>query len=196
MITLEYDSRKLKHWLNSIETRQLPYAESVALNNIAFRVQRAVRANLRKKFTLRNNWTEKGIQVNKATKYSLYSTVGTRDEYLAKHEEGGIFRTKSGKSWSIPLKDIRRNKKGIVTKSKWPGRLRNKKNRVVESRRGKGKILLQMRKKQKPLLLYAFEKQIKIKPKLDFEKTAESIGSKYMQLEFQIAFDRAMRTAR
>ncbi len=195
-IKLTFDSHKLKTWLNDLELRQIPFAEASALNGIAFRVQSAVRANLPKKFTIRNSWTAKGIQVERATKSNRVAIIGTIDKFLARHEDGGTFKPMGSKSFSIPLEDIRRNKKGIVTRSKWPGRLKGKNIRIAESKRGNGKIMLKYQRNAKPKLLWAFEKQIKIKPKLDFEKTANAIGEKFMATEFQEAFSKAIRTAR
>lgn len=194
-IQLKFDSHKFITWLNDFELRQLPYAQSSALNGTAYKIQRYQRANMEKKFTIRNNWTLKGVIVEKATKQNLQVQIAIRDKYTARHEEGGTFKTKS-KSWSIPLKDIKRNKRGIVTRAKWPARLKNKNIMIVKSKKGKGKIMLQRVRNNKPKLLWAFEPEIKLKPRLDFKKTAEAVANKFFESEFDAAFKRAIATGR
>lgn len=195
ILRIDFDSHRFKTWLSDLEKKQIPYAISGALNGVAFRAQRAIRANLKKKYTLRNKYTEKSIRVEKAKKNNLQSIVGTEADYLLEHETGGIFKNKKSRNYSVP-QQVRRTKRGIVSKSKYPSRLKSKNIRLTNAKNRKGKILLQFQKGKKPIVLWAFEPQKKIKKTLFFQETAEKIGTKYMPIEFQKSFEYAMRTAK
>jgi hypothetical protein len=94
MIRLEIDSRELKklgRLTNKLEA-QLPFAESKALNSLAFETRNWVRASMPRNFTIRRPWVTRQIEVKqRADKRNLEAVVGTSQSgrFLAKHEEGG-----------------------------------------------------------------------------------------------------------
>jgi hypothetical protein len=193
-IKATFDSHKAITWLNSLQKSQIPYATALTLNGLALRAQKYVRANTAKVFTLRNKWTLGSIQVELATKHKPIAILGSRQEYMLQHETGGTFTPKGSKSFSIPLKDAKRNKNQIVPRSKWPVKLKGKKIRIIEGK--KGKIMIELRKSSAPKLLWAFERKKTLKPKLNFIKTASAVAAKFSQIEFETAFRRAIAGAR
>lgn len=94
-IELKYDSHAMKNFLSRLETEQLPYATAKALTETAKQSQEAVRNGLAKSFVLRNTWTSKGIQYERAEKKdwpNAQATIGSRDEYMVKQEEGATVK--------------------------------------------------------------------------------------------------------
>lgn len=104
-IELKYDSHAMKNFLSRLETEQLPYAEAKALTETAKQSQEAVRNGLARSFVLRNTWTSKGIQYERAEKKDFpnaQATIGSRDEYMVKQEEGATVKPRN-KLHAIPV---------------------------------------------------------------------------------------------
>jgi hypothetical protein len=82
--------------------RKAKRATAKALNKTVVQAEMLAKLNVRKKFTLRNRWTEGSIRsvetpLTRAIK-NQFVTVGSIQEYLAKQELGGsLFRTKQGR---------------------------------------------------------------------------------------------------
>lgn len=110
------------HILAQIEDRlgelagdQLPFITSVALNKTAIGSRDKVKANLPKRFTLRNSWTQRGIQAGMSNKHSLQAAVFAPD-YMQIQETGGEKRPTRSKLLAAPAKPTRR----VIPKSKRP----------------------------------------------------------------------------
>lgn len=111
--------------------RQMSYAASKALNDSAFAARGALKREIRREFTTRNQWTERGIKVAKAAKTRLVARVGTDRAYLVDHVTGGRRKDKA-----IPTKIIRRRPAQRVYKRRWPGALLDQRDRYfIASRR-------------------------------------------------------------
>jgi hypothetical protein len=68
--------------------KQLPYAQSRALNSLAYETRDQTRAGMRSNFTIRRPWVVNQLQVRKkASKSDLEDGVGTSDKgkFLSNH---------------------------------------------------------------------------------------------------------------
>lgn len=83
--------------LKRFREKALPFAMRNGLNTAAFEARRIWQAEIRADFTLRNNFTERSIQVEKAQLGRLYAKVGSTAPYMGKQEEGGTVSGKSGR---------------------------------------------------------------------------------------------------
>ncbi len=199
-VEIKFDSHKFKSWHNAVERQQLPYATALGLTRAGYDVRDAVRANVRKKFTLRNTWTEKGIISTKAEK-SAYPNctiqVGSRDWYMADHETGKARLPKRHKNFALP-KAVRPDKKKRITPSKRPGALLTKANAFIRPLKNKGgKAGIFLRKRKGIVLQYVLTPKPVQLPKREFiHKTAANLGPKRIQLQFNRAFEHAIKTAR
>ena len=73
------------------------FAARDTLNTSAFNQREKMQAQIRKDFTLRNRYTERGIMVTRSPNINyLLSEVGSKDEYMARQESGGTVYTKPG----------------------------------------------------------------------------------------------------
>lgn len=76
----------------SAAVQQIPYAASLAINDLAFQVQRAENAAMKTVFAHPRPFTARSVLVNRSTKGSLIATVFVRPEvakYLQPYETGG-----------------------------------------------------------------------------------------------------------
>ncbi len=90
--------------LEKTSRQAVPHAVRNALNVAAFEARRIWQDEIKRTFTTRNRYTERSIQVRKATgtdTRSMASFVGSTADYMAKQEEGGTVRG-GGKHKAIP----------------------------------------------------------------------------------------------
>lgn len=107
MTTVMVDTRDLDRFIHDLERARksaLPYAMRNAINAGAFEGRRQWVRELRGGFILRNTYTERSLQVVKATSLRLdamHALLGAYAPYLRKQEEGGTERG-GGRSKPIP----------------------------------------------------------------------------------------------
>lgn len=86
------DFKRLHRDLEKFAKRAVPHAMRNALNDTAFEARKLWQAEVRRSFTLRNQWTERSIVVEKArgtNMTSMQSRVGSRATYMGTQEFGG-----------------------------------------------------------------------------------------------------------
>lgn len=92
-ISIAADVKRLTATLDDIARKQIPFATSLAINAVAFEVQRGEQMLIRQTFKNPRPFTVKSIVVRKATKASPTATVSIRPEvakYLQPYETGGV----------------------------------------------------------------------------------------------------------
>lgn len=175
--------------------RQFPFASALALTKTAQDVQLDERRDLSQNFVLRNNWVSQGVRIKAATKANLEAAVFQRDDFMVLQAEGGTKRPR-GRSLAVPI-DARTNKRGIVPTGARPNALKGR-PRIFRKLIGNIDGLWQRRgKKRVPLrLLFVFERSVPVKPRFHFLPVAKRTVAARFARQFQIAFDRAIKTAR
>jgi len=116
---------ELVRTLERFRVDQYPFAAAVALTRTAQDAQAEVRAGLPRRFTIRNRWVSQGIRIVPATKRRLESWVGSRDDFMALQETGGIKRPR-GEHLAVPTEKVRRRKRGLISKAQRPRRVLQK----------------------------------------------------------------------
>ena len=205
--------------------RQLPFAESVAINNLVDDAQTAIRATLPGTFTLRRadfiNRTIYIANADRARKDNLRAVVRVDPSrnFLAKFEAGGEKTSQSGKSLAVPI--FREDNKTLIIRAGDPLALA-KVMQAIEQRQGK----LRGRRRKgepKPLIsqqsqvylvksasgtfiaertgtttrvLYAFKKEVPIAPELHFVDTARAAVLAHKDQRFEEAIQYAIATMR
>lgn len=184
--------------------RQLPFALSVALNNMAWSVARFLVGDLDHYFTVRSTWTGKGIRgpgrkggFHRATKKEPWAEVGTLDEYMRRQAEGGIKRNKGGRSKFVAVPRRARSPKTQKTSiSRWPSTLAKKKLFFLQdTKKGRAGLWRKTGRKGTPRLWWIFLRQVKIKPVWPFEETTEKIVRLRWQVEAKKALFYAIETS-
>ena len=220
MISIESSASALAMALGDMRGKEIPFATQRALNEVAFKAQRAERAELPRVLELRNRFSETGIQVEKADKDdwpTTFARVGVeeRRSYLLDHITGGK-RAGGAHGRAILGQDSLRSKTGKVPSAKRPAALiatakradrQAELTRTFGGKRGRDKrlpflfhsrkwgnevIARRMGKGRYPLLfVYAFRKGVTIRREFEFDKIAQlEVGATYHQ-----AFNKALRRA-
>ncbi len=99
----EIDSKGLKRMaetLDDISTTATKYAERNTINDYAFQTRDYARQNIRDQFINRNRWTERSVQVDRATSMVSSSEVGSTENYMREQEFGA--RTLTGLNVPTP----------------------------------------------------------------------------------------------
>lgn len=84
--------------------RAYPFATKFALNDAAFMARGVARNDIKQKMILRNQWTKKGIKVEKVRGLNVdrqFSLVGSVDDYMERQEFGGTLRKKGKRGKQI-----------------------------------------------------------------------------------------------
>ncbi len=98
----KFDNAALERYerqLTNLYERALPVANRFFLNDAAFAIARQSKQNVREGMTLRNQWTERSIRVERAKGNVIKhqrSEVGSIEEYMHDQEFGAV-ETKKGK---------------------------------------------------------------------------------------------------
>lgn len=98
MIEVTIDARKALRDLKAFREKAVPYAIRNALNRAAFHARGEWQAEVRGAFTLRNKYTERSIQVERATgkdTRGMVAKVGSVADYMDEQETGATVRGRS-----------------------------------------------------------------------------------------------------
>ena len=119
-ISVSGDLKKLKKSLNRIQKKQIPFALSGAINDLAFKSRPAEQNVMRQMIDRPTPFTQKGILVEKANKRTLKARVKitpVRWKYLKKIVNGGTSTRASG-SHAIAVNQSLSNKYGNLPRNK------------------------------------------------------------------------------
>lgn len=106
-MSIEVKLQGLEKFQRDLETyrkRAIPYAARDGLNGCAFALMREWRREVKSTFTLRNQYTERSIRVERAQGLNLRTMVaitGSVAPYMGDQEQGAVIRGK-GKHKAIP----------------------------------------------------------------------------------------------
>ncbi len=116
MISFKVNTRSVTKLLSDLKAKQLPFAISTALNDVAFTAQAGERAVLPSVFHNPRPFTRKSVMVVKASKANLEAQVFIRPDvavYLAPYEFGGVHAV-PGAAQLVPVK-MRLDQYGQIT---------------------------------------------------------------------------------
>lgn len=124
--------------------REAPFILAKALTKTAQVAQMAVRGNLPRDFTIRNQAVVRGIRIRPATKANLEAAVGTVDAFLVQHETGGTKLPRAHSTLAIPdarrpSGSIRRRAQGSIASGTRPAALLATNRPQPSKRRSPGK---------------------------------------------------------
>lgn len=217
-IVVESNARDVADWLLRLGRDQIPYATSLAINNVAKSAQRAQVAGMHERFTIRRpSFARRTVKIKPfATKRSLEAVLwidppGDTSDIWAKFEMGGVKQPR-GTAIAVP-EEARRTKTGVITKRQRPKAFefrrwgRGAKGAVYRGERrtwmvrtpeGEGAIFQRVGRGPGSSLrmLYSFARSAEIDERLQFEETVERTVDGEWERHFSEAFARAMGTAR
>ena len=211
-ISVKSDVKQLTKSLTRIQRKQIPFATSKALNNVAFDVRKALQDGLETHLDRPTPYTKRGVQVEKSTKKKLIAEVGfrsktfgkgqgsvTQAEYMERQIKGGL-RMPKGSAIPVPIvKNLKLNKYGALTRNKVNNALGNK-NKFFSGKpkgakgKGTGEGIWER---------YGGKRNPKIKMIISWNKTTDyqarfpfkNIVTQSVRKNFRKRFDNAIREA-
>ena len=181
--------------LERFKRNQIPFATSLALNTVGKGAREAARKGTHERFIVRRRaFIDRSFTMRASSKSRLFVELGVRDPFLARHEEGGTFR--SSKAKALP-KAVRSSKARVVPRSKWPGRVRSD-PRVFTRRLPSGAVSVVRRMGRRGIerVLWTLVPSVRIKARLRFEETVRTHVARNWEREFGRALSRAIATAK
>ena len=172
--------------LARVHKDQLPFATAVALTRTARDATESARGVLGDRFTLRNQFSMKGIQFEKAKKKDwprIRTRVGieSKRSYLVDHVLG-VTRRPGRADWkAIPTRSPGRTPKGRVRKGERPSRLLAK-GKARVSKDGRSLVDLRRRRgaRNRLRVLYLLRPQVRIRATFPFERVvSREVGRVY-----------------
>lgn len=222
-ITLDAPMDQVDEFVARVFRDQIPFAESVALNQTAKDFQKNERVRLADVFTLRRKtWAERSIKISPfATKQKREVRIavdppGGRGDILGKFETDTT-KTPRGNSVAVPTEYVPRTASGVIRQGWRPSQLRRangddrargklyltRTGRIKQAtggtflvERGGGRGTIFRRKGGEIVPLYHLVPLVRIEPELEFHRTAEKTVQERWATNFVAAFDQAIRTAR
>lgn len=176
--------------------KQIPFAQSVALNDLAFKTRTQINSELPKRFTIRSGkFLASSVRVERSSKKDLKAEVGVlqRAGFMRIQETGGQRKARKHRI-AVPFA-VRANAKQKITKAKRPRQLLQKPNVFVGKSR-KGDVIYQRSKRGQLTALYGLEKRARYRPRWNFERTAGRMAKLHWERSFNKAFNRALTSIR
>lgn len=204
-IDVRSNIKQVTKGLNKVQKKQIPFATSKTINDVAFQARKALMAQSKKKLDRPTPFTVKGFQVVKSKKTSLTATVfiePKRAKYMSFQVEGGV-RTPNNIAIPIPIeKNMRLNKYGNMPRKKIKTLL-GKPNTFSGKPRGEGKnsdaaagIWQRTNKNHKLKMLVSYEKFATYKPRFPFYKIVTGVVEKNFNKTFEKNLAMALATAK
>ena len=204
MASFKFDTDAMKKELNWLEKEQLPFVLKNTINDLAFGMRRQVIKGMEKYYEGgATPFSERGIQVKKATKKDLYGVVFTAAdrEYLATTMFGGVVRPFEGMKALVQPAAQKVNKYGNIPRKTFTRKAANSKKYFVGkptgAKRNQPTGLYQVYKRKAPKLI------IKFNDKSRYQKAffpAPDISAKYFRQQwfkmYEKNFRKAMKDAR
>jgi len=168
--------------LTDLEKKQIPFATSRALNDVAKQMQAKVIDKTEANFDNRKKWYRAGspigIKVHRSTKQDLTAGIYTKAHFGALQEDGGIKSATQSHNLAIPLQDIpkkyRNNKPGLSGARRAMQEKGKRGAFIAIGKSGKLGMYRRKTKKRYPLkLLFRLQPSAKIQKRWGFKDAAE-----------------------
>lgn len=197
-VKVDVDLEGFTRRFGEVAKEQAPFAVAVGLTRLARMGQADVVASLRHKFTMRSDWTAKGIRAVQARKADWprpQALVVSRDAYLEKQEVGLEKRAKGGKL-AIPTRAARTggSVRGRLKRANWPRQVIARGAAVPSAdrilRKAKRKVAAHRE------ILYLLRPTAKVRPRLGMRETVIRTVARNYRLVMLEEFGRAIRSAK
>lgn len=204
--------------LTDLEKLQIPFAESRAVNALAYSIQRdTINRLLPERFNLRNDWWKPGRKTgvnyfpsNKRQFPNIQAVVNTLAWFMEKQETGGVKTPPTGEAFvAIPTYNAQPDKKQLIRSNRTfkqlvngraNGRrtLKHRGNHWITSLKG-GRPSVAVRLLDKFRLpvavMYIGKSSVKIRPRFGFRDNAKRIIDQDWQEVFNRELQHALDTA-
>jgi len=184
--------------MDNVSRKQIPFAASQAINDVAFQSRRALQVNAEKQLDNPTPFTLRGFAVQRSNKRNLVGYVYVnkiQEQYLQFQIEGGIRKDKEVGRVLVPVNarlnkygNIPGKKTGVVKQKKRFAAERNGVKGIWERRGGK--------KNGRVVLVAAYHDKAVYTKRLAFHKTVAGVVNNNIAKHFEKRLRLALRTAR
>jgi hypothetical protein len=198
MVEIELNTAETVDSLNMLYSRHLPFATSVALNRVALTARAVQVDRMMRRFKVRRRQrVSTSIAMKASNKRRLEVTLTIRDAFLSVHEQGGVRRPGDvTKALVRPVGPAQR-RIGVIRGRNTPsGALAAEPKRTTIRRTRSGKVVVlraPARGQGPPQLLFAIERTVTTRPRLQFVKTVRAVVAARWETEFERALLAATR---
>lgn len=196
-IKLHFEGDAIRRMQDDEIRKQAKFALAKTLTGAAFEARKAAQKHLNRRLELKTQFLPKSVVVNKATKIRLYSEVGFLDRawLVPLLEEGGIRRPR-GRTIAVP-QDVKRGKRGNITKAKRPRQILDKPNVFIADINGTLGIWERAKKGRRLKLLYVLEYTARYRPRtITFIDVAMKSGNQFIKKNLGPNLMEALRQSR
>ena len=213
MIKIKVDFDKFRSIITDVSDRQIPYAASRALNDVALALQESERESIKRNFILRRpEWTLQGVKIPKFTKKTdspmsisvVMDEAAGRGDIMSKFESGGT-KTPRGHHLAVPIL-ARPSRMQIIPKDLRPRALalhavgksiRGNQGTFMLPLKGSGRFGIFQRRGKDIRLLYVLRGSAPLPSNLHFyDNASKPLIEELWELNFAERFAEAQRTAR
>jgi hypothetical protein len=118
-INIDVNVGPMIQYLTDLQTKQVPYATSRAVNDLALEVQAAIQEGMNKRFTIRRDWVLQGVKISKFsnkkdTPISATIEIAPDRRFLNKFEGGDPKYPRFGKHIAVPTPAVKASKAGVI----------------------------------------------------------------------------------
>ena len=199
------------------DVKQIRFAASRAINNVAFKARSNLIASYKHSFVVKNTNLPNATTVHKATKENLTAEIEFPKDWMYINTVGGDKKPESSKVLMVPIKggDLKdfRTSSGKIKQSKKPASLLQYHNEHPKKERKRvanpTAILLESKKTGQTLIarrnkenrkqmdwLYVGVPVADVKKKWDFDESVRKTADRNLEKEFSKELKRAMETAK
>jgi hypothetical protein len=209
--SIVFDGKKLIGEMTDLKEQQLPFAMSLAINNTAYELEKAIREGMQQRMTIRRSWVTNGVMVKKSTKRDLVAVVyiDEQRDFLNKFEDGDT-KVARGSNIAIPI-EARPSKSAVVDSHLRPSALAliphttsggltqykgDQRSWLMRLASGQMGIFQRVGKGLSYKILYLLKPSVPTPAILGFAENARRILAPAFQRNFAEAWKRALETAR
>ena len=125
-VNISVDVGPLVQYLTDLQSEQIPFAVSRAINDLALEVQTSIQEGMKQRFIIRRDWVLRGVKIShfSSKKESpIHATVEISPDryFLPRFEDGGTKTPRSGPNLAVPTDSVRGSRQNII-----PGSMRPK----------------------------------------------------------------------
>ncbi len=178
--------------LSAIQKKQIPFATSKAINDVAIDAQNKIVEKITRTFSNRKKWWLKqqptGIKVKFSKKTDLKASVFTKAYFAEIQEKGGTKTPKTSGNLAIPTNYVPKK----YRTSHGAKDMINERQKVFKNSKG----VFRRQGKNKVQLMWSLSRTAQVKPRFEFYKTAESAVKQSFRRHFEQRLKQALATAK
>lgn len=194
-VSVASNIKQVKKQLTAIQKKQIPFAASLAINDVAFQGRKTEAMAMRRYVDRPTPFSQKGFKVTRANKSTMKGSIEVmpnRWKYI-KHVVLGGAATRPGAGHAIPINRALENKYGSLPRNKARNLLRQKQHFAI-TKNGKDYIFKRQGKSIQAQL--HFERTTKHKAKYPLWKMTKAMIARDFPKSFNKRMAYALRTAR